>query len=111
MSNKQDAPPQYPAQTHVDAGPYNPPQNQDYYNQNNNQAQPYYQQGPPQQGYYGQQPPPQGYGAAQQGMYYQQQQGPPPQGYYADDRGRSNGAGGGLCAGLLAIPLANAGDA
>ncbi|KAI4184907.1 MAG: hypothetical protein L6R41_004433 [Letrouitia leprolyta] len=100
MSNKHDAPPQYPAQTHLDAGPYNPPPNQDYYGQNSNQAQSYYQQGPPQQGYYGQQPPQPGYGPPQQGMYYQQQ-GPPPQGYYADDRGRGSGAGGGLCAGLL----------
>ncbi|KAL8666157.1 MAG: hypothetical protein Q9202_001664 [Teloschistes flavicans] len=100
MSNKYDAPPpQYPPQTHLDAGPYNaPPANQDYYG-GNQQTQPYNQQGPPQQGYYGQQQP--GYGPPQQqGMYYQQ--GPPPQGYYDDGRGRgSGGAGGGLCAGLL----------
>ncbi|KAI4173260.1 MAG: hypothetical protein LQ348_006613, partial [Seirophora lacunosa] len=88
----QDAPPQYPAQSHQDAGPYNPapggapPASQDYYGG----QQGYYQQGgaAPQQGYYNQQPPQQGYGPPQQGMYYQQ--GPPQQqGYYPpDNRGK-----------------------
>ncbi|OJJ50037.1 hypothetical protein ASPZODRAFT_128627 [Penicilliopsis zonata CBS 506.65] len=112
MSYKPEgAPPSYPQPIHdpnaYQGTPVNsPPPGQEYYNQNgyyppNQYGQPQPGYGPPQPGY----GPPQGYGAPPpQGMYYQQQGYPPPQqGYYADDRGdRGMGAGGGICAGIMA---------